>query len=61
MSTVATILSWSYYTELLLIKNENKILYYLNICVNQRIDVRSLRERIKSKEYVHHGKENKNE
>ena len=50
-STLSTKLSWSHYTELLPIKNEDEMLYYFNLCVNQRIDVRSLREKIKSKEY----------
>ena len=50
-STLSTKLSWSHYTELLPIKNDNEMLYYLNLCINQHIDVRSLRERIKNKEY----------
>ena len=50
-STLSTKLSWSHYTELLPIKDENEMLYYFNMCINQRIDVRSLREKIKSKEY----------
>ena len=50
-STMSTKLSWSHYTELLPIKNDNEMLYYLNLCINQHIDVRSLRERIKNKEY----------
>ena len=50
-STLSTKLSWSHYTELLPIKNDNEMLYYLNLSINQHIDVRSLRERIKNKEY----------
>ncbi len=50
-STMSTKLSWSHYTELLPIKDDKEMLYYFNICVNQNIDVRSLRERIKNKEY----------
>ena len=51
VSTLSTQLSWSHYTELLSIKDENEIIYYLNLCINQHIDVRSLRRKIKSKEY----------
>ena len=50
-STMSTKLSWSHYTELLSIKNEDEMLYYFNLCVNQHIDVRSLRKKIKNKEY----------
>lgn len=50
-STLSTKLSWSHYTELLPIKDDNEMLYYFNLCVNQHIDVRSLREKIKNKEY----------
>ena len=50
-STMSTKLSWSHYTELLPIKDDKEMLYYFNICVNQNIDVRSLREKIKNKEY----------
>ena len=51
VSTLSTQLSWSHYTELLPIKNENDMLYYLNLCINKHIDVRTLREKIKNKEY----------
>ena len=51
VSTMSTQLSWSHYTELLPIKNEHEMLYYLNLCINKHIDVRSLREKIKSNEY----------
>ena len=39
VSTLSTQLSWSHYTELLSIKDENEIIYYLNLCINQHIDV----------------------
>lgn len=51
VSTLSTQLTWSHYSELLSIKNKNELLYYLNLCINQRIDVRSLRKKIKSNEY----------
>ncbi|MBQ2872992.1 MAG: DUF1016 family protein [Bacilli bacterium] len=51
VSTMSTQLSWSHYTELLPIKNTNELLYYLTLCINQNINVRILREKIKSNEY----------
>ena len=51
VSTLSTQLSWSHYTELLPIKSKNEMLYYFNLCVNKNIDVRSLREKIRNKEY----------
>ena len=45
VSTLSTQLSWSHYTEVLPIKNEDEMLYYLNLCINQHIDVRSLRKK----------------
>ena len=51
VSTMSTQLSWSHYTELLSIKDEIKLYYYLTICINQHIDVRTLRQKIKSNEY----------
>lgn len=51
VSTLSTQLTWSHYTELLPIKDVNKLYYYLNITIDQRIDVRTLRNKIKSNEY----------
>ena len=51
VSPVATQLSWSHYTELLPIKDENKFIYYLNISINHNLSKRQLRDRIKSNEY----------
>ena len=50
-SPVATNLSWSHYTELLSIKDSNKLAYYINIAINNNLSKRELREKIKSKEY----------
>jgi len=50
-STMSTKISWSHYTELLPITDKNEMLYYYNICINQNIDVRSLREKIRNHEY----------
>ena len=59
-STVSTKLSWSHYSELLSIKNDDKLSYYLNLSVIQNIGVRELREKIKSKEYERLPDETKN-
>ncbi len=44
-------ISWSHFTELIWIKNNNEIKYYLNVVVNYNLSVRQLREKIKSNEY----------
>ena len=51
VSTLSTQLSWSHYIELLPIKDINQLLYYLNLSISENMDVRTLREKIKSKEY----------
>lgn len=51
VSTMSTQLSWSHYVELLSIKDEKELFYYANLCINHNINVRNLRERIKTKEY----------
>ena len=51
VSTMSTQLTWSHYTELLPIKNENAMLYYLYLCINQNVNVRSLRKMIRNNEY----------
>ena len=50
-SPLATKLSWSHYTELLSIKDENELIYYINIAFEKHLSKRELREKIKSKEY----------
>ena len=50
-SPVATKLSWSHYSELLSIKDENELAYYINISLNKNLSKRGLREIIKNKEY----------
>ncbi|MDD5979898.1 MAG: PDDEXK nuclease domain-containing protein [bacterium] len=50
-SPLATKLTWSHYTELLPIKDKNKLLYYLNISINQNLSRNDLRNRIKTNEY----------
>ena len=51
VSPVATQLTWSHYSELLSIKDKNKLLYYLNLATNNNLSRNELRKRIKSKEY----------
>ena len=50
-SPVATKLSWSHYSELLSIKNENELIYYISIAYERNLSKRELREKIKNKEY----------
>ena len=51
VSPLATQLSWSHYTELLSIKDNNKLSYYINITKENNLSKRELRERIKNNEY----------
>ena len=51
VSPVATQLSWSHYTELLTIKDENELMYYINITVEKRLSKRELRQKIRNNEY----------
>ncbi len=50
-STVSTKLSWSHYSEVLSIKDEDKLMYYINACISKNLSKMELREKIKSKEY----------
>ena len=60
VSTLSTQISWSHYTELLPIKDISELMYYLNLCVSENLDVRTLREKIKSNEYERLPEETKN-
>ena len=53
-------LSWSHYVELLPLKDNNEINYYIKMCEQRSLDVRSLRNAIKSKEYERLSEETKN-
>lgn len=44
-------LSWSHFRELLIIKDINAIMYYINICEINNLSKRQLQERIKNHEY----------
>ena len=60
VSTLWTQLTWSHLRELLSKNNINEINYYIKICNQRNLDVRSLRNVIKSKEYERLGEETKN-
>ena len=60
VSTMSTLLTWSHYSELLPLNDINKINYYIKICKERNLDVRSLRSLIKSKEYERLDEETKN-
>ena len=51
VSPLVTQLTWSHYIELLSLKDKNKILYYINISIEQNLSKRRLREKRKSNEY----------
>ena len=50
-STMSTKICWSHFTELLSIKDNNKIKYYIRIVEEKNLGVRELREKIKNNEY----------
>ena len=60
LQPVAAILTWSHYCELLRINDDNKILYYINICNQQNLSKRELIQRIKSNEFERLPEETKN-
>ena len=60
VSPLATQLTWSHYTELLSIKDNNKLAYYINITKDNNLSKRELREKIKNKEYERLPVETKN-
>ena len=45
-SPLATKLSWSHYSELLSIKDSNKLSYYINTAHNNSLSKRELREKL---------------
>ena len=59
-SPLATKLSWSHYSEVLSIKDEEKLMYYINACISKNLSKMELREKIKSKEYERLPDETKN-
>ncbi len=59
-SPLATKLSWGHYSELLSIKDENELIYYINIAYERNLSKRELREIIRNKEYERLPNETKN-
>lgn len=49
VSPLATQLTWSHYTELLSIKDSNKLSYYINTAKNNSLSKRELRKKLKIK------------
>lgn len=50
-STLSRKLTWSHYSELLILVDYDAINYYIKLAENQNLSVRELRKRIKNKEY----------
>ena len=50
-SAVPTELTWSHYSELLILSNPNEIEYYIKIAIDQNLSYRDLHQKIKNKEY----------
>lgn len=53
-------LSWSHFRELLIVKNIDAIMYYIDICETKSLSRRQLQERIKNHEYDRLSDETKN-
>lgn len=60
LTTMLSKLSWSYFNEVLSLKNTDEINYYLNQSINKTLTVRQLREIIKNHEYDRLSDETKN-
>ena len=52
-------LTWTHYRKLLPLKNQDEILYYIRITIDQNLSVRQLENKIKNKEYERLGEEAK--
>ena len=53
-------LPWTHYRQLLPMKNNDEINYYVNISIEQHLSSRKLQEKIKNKEYQRLNNETKN-
>ena len=60
VSAMLTQLSWSHCIELIVLKDVNKINYYINITIKNNYNYRQLHEKIKTKEYERLDDETKN-
>ncbi len=60
LNTLCSILTWSHYRELITLKNVDEINYYIKICVQRNLNVRSLKNAIQSNEYERLSEKTKN-
>ena len=60
LNTLCSILTWSHYRELITLKNVDEINYYIKICVQRNLNVRSLKNTIQSNEYERLSEKTKN-
>ena len=60
LNTLCSILTWSHYRELITLKNVDEINYYIKICVQRNLNVRSLKNAIQSNEYERNSEKTKN-
>ena len=60
VATLSQQLTWSHYVELLKFDDINKINYYIDISISQKLGVRELRHKIRNKEYERLSIETKN-
>ena len=60
VSALPTQLTWSHYTELLILKDFNEINYYIKVSIQDNLTYRQLHNKIKSKEYERLPEETKN-
>ena len=51
VSPMVTQLTWSHYIQLLSLKNEDEIIYYINTTINNNLNKRELQEKINNHEY----------
>ena len=51
LNSMGSILSWSHYRELLVLKNVDEIKYYINVSEQNNLTRRELPEKIKNKEF----------
>jgi len=59
VSALPTQLTWSHYSESLVLKNFDKINYYIKISKSDNLSYRKLHDRIKSNKYGRLSEENK--
>ena len=60
LQPVVAILTWSHYCELLKLKSDEEIIYYINLSKNKNLSKRELIQKIKNKEYERLPEETKN-